>query len=52
MIEIDREDDGRWIAEWPEISGVLAYGATEEEARRNVVALAFRVIGDRIMSES
>jgi predicted RNase H-like HicB family nuclease len=52
MIEIDREDDGRWIGEVPALPGVLAYGATEEEARRNVVALAFHVIGDRIMSES
>jgi predicted RNase H-like HicB family nuclease len=48
MIEIDREDDGRWIGEVPALPGVLAYGATEEEARRNVVALAFHVIGDRI----
>ncbi len=48
MIEIDREDDGRWIGEVPALPGVLAYGATEAEARRKAVALAFHVIGDRI----
>ena len=47
-IEIDREVDGRWIAEVPELPGALAYGATEEEARISVTALAFRVIADRI----
>jgi predicted RNase H-like HicB family nuclease len=47
-IEIDREDDGRWIGEVPELPGVLAYGATEDEARAKVMALAFRVIADRI----
>jgi len=47
-IEIDREVDGRWIAEVRALPGVLVYGATEEEARTNVTALAFRVIADRI----
>ena len=47
-IVTDREDDGRWIGEVPILPGVLAYGATEAEARRNVLALAFHVIGDRI----
>ncbi len=47
-IEIDREDDGRWIGEVPELPGVLVYGATEDEARAKVMALAFRVIADRI----
>ena len=46
-IEIDRETDGRWIGEVPALPGVLAYGATEEEARTNATALAFRVIADR-----
>ncbi len=48
MIEIDREDDGRWIGEVSALPGVLAYGATEDEARRRALALAFHVIGDRI----
>ncbi len=47
-IEIEREDDGRWVGEVPELPGVLAYGATEDEARNKVAALALRVIADRI----
>jgi predicted RNase H-like HicB family nuclease len=47
-IEIEREDDGRWIAEVPELPGVLVYGATEVEARNKVAVLALRVIADRI----
>jgi predicted RNase H-like HicB family nuclease len=47
-IEIEREDDGRWIGEVPELPGVLAYGATEAEARIKTAALAPRVIADRI----
>ena len=47
-IEIAREDDGRWIGEVPVLPGVLAYGKTEAEARANTIALAFRVIADRI----
>jgi len=47
-IESEREDDGRWIAEIPALPGVLAYGATEAEARAKIKVLAFRVIADRI----
>ena len=47
-IEIEEEIDGRWIAEVPELPGVLVYGTTREEAIRNVQALAFRVIADRL----
>ncbi|HEX5279116.1 MAG TPA: type II toxin-antitoxin system HicB family antitoxin [Micropepsaceae bacterium] len=47
-IEISREDDGRWIAEVPDLPGVLAYGTDEAEARKKAEALAFRVIADRI----
>ena len=47
-VEIEREDDGRWIAEVPALPGVLVYGATEEEARAKAEALALRVIADRI----
>ncbi len=47
-IEIEREADGRWIGEVPDLPGVLAYGATESEARNKVTALALRVIADRI----
>jgi predicted RNase H-like HicB family nuclease len=43
-IEIEREEDGRWIGEVPELPGVLAYGSTEAEARNKATALALRVI--------
>lgn len=39
-ITFEREDDGRWIAEIAELPGVMAYGATREEARAKVEALA------------
>jgi predicted RNase H-like HicB family nuclease len=47
-VEFDRETDGRWIAEVPELPGVLAYGKTRSEALAAVEALALRVIADRI----
>ena len=47
-IEIEREEDGRWIAEVVDLSGVLAYGKTREDAVAKVEALALRVIADRI----
>ena len=47
-IELEQEDDGRWIAEIDELNGVLVYGDTKEEAIRNVKTLALRVIADRL----
>ena len=47
-VELEREDDGRWIAEVPDLPGVLAYGATREEAVARVQALSLRVLADRI----
>lgn len=47
-IEIEREDDGRWLAEVTELPGVMAYGATREVALAAVKALALRVVADRI----
>ena len=47
-IEVEREEDGRWIAEVPALPGVLAYGNTEAEARKRAAPLALRVIADRI----
>jgi predicted RNase H-like HicB family nuclease len=47
-IEIEREVDGRWIGEAPDLPGVLAYGNTEAEARTRTEALALRVIADRM----
>jgi hypothetical protein len=43
-IEFEREDDGRWIAEIHDLPGVMAYGATKDEAEAAVEALALRVI--------
>jgi predicted RNase H-like HicB family nuclease len=45
---LDREDDGRWVAEIPELPGVLVYGQTEEDAITRVKALGLRVLADRI----
>ncbi len=47
-VEIEREEDGRWIGEVPALPGVLAYGATAHEARTKVAALALRVMAERI----
>ena len=47
-IEVEREDDGRWIAEVTALPGSMAYGATEAEARSRASALACRVIADLI----
>ena len=47
-VEFERETDGRWIAEVPELPGVLAYGDTRAQALATVEALALRVIADRI----
>ena len=47
-IELEREDDGRWVAEVPALPGVMAYGASREEALRAVQSLALRVIADRL----
>jgi predicted RNase H-like HicB family nuclease len=48
QIEIEREADGRWIAEIPNLPGVMVYGKTKREAVRSVRALALRVLADRI----
>ena len=47
-VEIEQEDDGRWIAEVVDLPGVLAYGSTAAEARAKVQALALRVVADRL----
>ena len=47
-IEIEREDDGRWIAEVPALSGVMAYGHDRDEAVALVQALALRVLAERL----
>ena len=47
-IELEQEDDGRWIAEIDELNGVLVYGETREDAVTKVKKLALRVIADRL----
>ncbi len=47
-IEYEQEEDGRWIAEAPQLPGVLAYGATREEAMSKTEVLALRVLADRL----
>jgi predicted RNase H-like HicB family nuclease len=48
-IEIEQEEDGRWIAEIPEIPGAMVYGASREDAVSRVEALALRVLAERIV---
>jgi predicted RNase H-like HicB family nuclease len=47
-IEIEIEDDARWIAEIPELPGVMAYGDTRDQAISRAEALALRVMADRL----
>ena len=47
-IEIERETDGRWVAEVPDLSGVMIYGKTRDEAIAHVQALALRVLAERL----
>ena len=47
-LECEQEVDGRWIAEVPELPGVLAYGESAAEAMSKAEILALRVIADRL----
>ena len=47
-VEIEREEDGRWIAEVVDLPGVLVYQSDPESAIRAVRALALRVLADKI----
>jgi predicted RNase H-like HicB family nuclease len=47
-IETEREADGRWLAEVPELPGALAYGKDESEAMARAEALALRILAERI----
>jgi predicted RNase H-like HicB family nuclease len=48
IVEIEQEEDGRWIAEIIGLPGVLVYAQTCEEATTRVQALALRVLADRL----
>ena len=47
-IEIEQEEDGRWIAEVVELPGVIVYGKTPDEAKSKAQALALRTLADRL----
>lgn len=47
-VDLEQEEDGRWIGEVPELPGVLAYGKSREKAVAFAKALAFRVLADRL----
>ncbi|MBS0213369.1 MAG: type II toxin-antitoxin system HicB family antitoxin [Proteobacteria bacterium] len=48
-LEIEREEDGRWLAEVPQFPGVMAYGTTSDEARSRAEVLALRVLAERLV---
>jgi predicted RNase H-like HicB family nuclease len=48
LINFEREEDGRWIAEIDALPGALVYGATQDEAARKVEALALRILAERL----
>jgi predicted RNase H-like HicB family nuclease len=45
-IEFDREEDGRWIAEIPDLPGVMAYGVTKAEDESKVESIALLAVAD------
>jgi predicted RNase H-like HicB family nuclease len=47
-LECEREEDGRWLAEVPQLPGVLAYGATSDEAMAKAEILALRVLAEQL----
>ena len=47
-IEIEQEDDGRWLAEVVSMPGVMVYGASPEKAAKAAKALALHAIADRL----
>lgn len=49
-VELEQEDDGRWIADVVDVPGVLAYGATRDEALDQAAALLVRVLADRLVN--
>lgn len=47
-IEVEREDDGRWLADVTELPGVMSYGRTAQEAVQHAAVLTLRVLADRV----
>jgi predicted RNase H-like HicB family nuclease len=48
QVEVEKEEDGRWIAEVPALGGAMAYGVSKEEAIAKVEALVLRAIADKL----
>ena len=48
QVDVEREQDGGYLASVPELPGVMAYGDTEESAVRKVKAIALQVLADMI----
>ncbi len=48
QIELEQEDDGRWIAEIPQLPGILAYGTSPDDAAAKAQILALRVVAERL----
>ena len=49
-VELEREEDGRILASVPDLPGVMAYAASEDEAVRKVKSIALQVLADMIAS--
>lgn len=47
-VDLEREEDGRWLADVVDLPGTMAYGSTRDEALRAVETLALRVVADRV----
>jgi predicted RNase H-like HicB family nuclease len=47
-VEIEQEEDGRWIAEVVDLPGAMVYGPSQEEAVAKVQALTLRILADRL----
>ncbi len=47
-VEVEREEDGRWIAEVPTLPGAMAYGTSKSEAVAKVEALVLRLLADKL----
>ena len=51
ILDIEQEEDGRWIAEITDLPGVMAYGTTPAQASARAKALALRVLAERMEEE-
>lgn len=47
-LQVQQEGDGRWIAEVPQLPGVMAYGENRADAISKAQVLALSVLAERI----